>query len=172
MKNLVIGGLHRHRSRTAMVVIAAAILCLTGCRKSGPDVQMVEGLVTIDGEPLAAATVGFSPLIPGEGLPATGATLADGRFRLTATRGGATEKGTTVGEYAVSISKVELLPDPKWDNLKPGEMPSGPREIRYRYLVPKAYESTTTSGLKTTVKKGLNTGEAFTFELKSDYKPE
>ena len=172
MHNQIAGDPWIYRLRPATVVIAVTILSLAGCGRSGPDVQMVVGMVTIDGEPLAGATVGFSPLIAGQGLPATGGTLADGRFRLTATRGGATEKGTTVGDYAVSISKVELLPDPKWDNLKPGERPTAPRDIRYGYIVPKAYESITTSGLKATVKKGLNTGDAFRFDLKSDYKPQ
>ena len=172
MHNPSIGGPWLDRLRATKGITAVVILCLAGCGRSGPDVQMVVGMVTIDGEPLVGATVGFSPLIAGQGLPATGGTLSDGRFRLTATRGGAIEKGTSVGDYAVSISKVELLPDPKWDNLKPGEMPTAPREIRYRYVVPKAYESITTSGLKATVKKGLNTGDAYTFELKSDYKPQ
>jgi hypothetical protein len=131
---------------------------------------MVIGLVTLDGEPLPGATVGFSPIAAGEGLPATGCTIGDGSFRLTATQGGAAEKGTTVGDYAVTVSKVELLPDPKWDNLKPGELPSGPRELKYKYVIPEDYESANKSGLKATVRKGRNEGGEFHFDLKSDYK--
>lgn len=172
MSNRIVCGGRLVRFWAATAVIMVALLCMAGCGRSGLDLQVVEGMVTIDGEPLSGATVGFSPLIPGQGLPATGATAANGTFRLTASRGGTPEKGTTVGDYAVSVSKVELLPDPKWDNLKPGEMPSGPREMKYRYVVPKAYESITTSGLRATVNKGVNKGDAFRFDLKSDYKPE
>lgn len=167
---LVAGGCLAIRGVWLAAMLAS--LSLSGCRKSGPDVQMVVGMVTVDGEPVAGVTVGFSPLIPGEGLPATGATLADGSFRLTATQGGAPDKGTTVGDYAVSMSKVELVPDPVWDNMKPGELPSRPRDIRHRHVVPKAYASGETSGLKATVKKGLNTGAAFQFDLKSEHTSE
>ena len=172
MNNRIVCAVTLVRFWAATAVAMIAFLIMPGCGRSGLDLQMVEGVVTINGEPLAGATVGFSPLIPGQGLPATGATVADGTFRLTATRGGTPDKGTTVGDYAVTISKVELLPDPLWDNLKPGETPSRPRQMQYRYVVPKAYESITTSGLKATVKKGVNKGDAFRYDLKSDYKPE
>jgi len=160
------------RFSSATAVTMVVLLSMTGCGRPGLDLQLVEGMVTIDGEPLAGATIGFSPLMPGQGLPATGATVANGTFRLTATRGGMPDKGTTVGDYAVTISKVELMPDPVWDNVKQGEMPSRPRQMQYKYVVPKAYESITTSGLKATVKKGVNRGDAFRFDLKSNYKPE
>lgn len=166
--------LQGYHFRGARVSLVAAVvgLCGSGCGRTGPDVQMVVGIVTLEGAPLPDATVGFSPIAAGHGLPATGCTLADGSFRLTATQGGAPEKGTTVGDYAVTVSKVELLPDPKWDNLKPGELPSGPRDMRYRYVIPKAYESAGNSGLKATVRRGFNGGSDFRFDLRSDYKSE
>jgi len=38
------------------------------------------------------------------------------------------------------------------------------------YLVPKAYGDAKTSGFTASVKKGRNTGDAFRFDLKSDFK--
>ena len=169
--NMVLDGLVPMLSIRAPVMwVVIGLVCLSGCGKSGPDVQMVEGVITLDGSPLQGATVGFTPLVAGKGLPATGGTRADGTFTLTATRGGRPDKGTTVGEYGVTVSKIEFVPDPKWDNQERGKTPMGQR--KYTHVVPEAYESIATSGLKTTVKRGFNRGEAFRFDLKSDSKPE
>ena len=126
---------------------------------------MVEGTILLDGSPLAGATIGFSPLVPGAGLPASGASDASGAFRLTASRGGLPGRGTAVGEYAVTITKNERISEPPRE-----DRPAAPLKIRH--VVPPAYGSIATSGLKATVKKGTNKGEAFRFDLKSDYKPE
>ncbi len=47
-----------------------AALVSAGCGRSGPAVAFVEGTVLLDGQPVAEATVGFSPLAGG--LPAWG----------------------------------------------------------------------------------------------------
>jgi len=39
-----------------------------------------------------------------------------------------------------------------------------------KYLVPRAYGDSKTSGLKATVKKGRNSGTDFQFDLTSDFK--
>lgn len=142
--------------------IAFCCLLLTGCGRRGPDVQLVEGVVTLDGAPCADAVVGFSPATGG--LPATGRTLPDGSYRITAVRGGREHGGTTVGEYLVTIDKMEQLP-----------MPPNPVELQlepqFRYIVPKAYGDRATSGLKATVRQGRNAGPEFRFDLRSDFEP-
>ncbi len=159
---------YRGMSRGNMSKAAACVIGLSffvGCGRSGPDVEMVEGTVLLDGTPLDRATVGFSPLTPGAGLPASGVSGADGSFRLTATGGGAPGRGTAVGDYAVTFSKTERISEPATE-----DRPAAPLKIRH--VVPPAYGALATSGLKAMVKKGLNKGEAFRFELKTDYKPE
>jgi hypothetical protein len=144
----------------ALVTLFCAVMA--GCGPRGPDVQLVEGFVTLDGSPCAGAIVGFSPVVGG--VPATGRTGLDGSYRITAVRGGRERGGTTVGEYLVTIDKMELLPPPP--------NPLGQQlEPEFRYIVPKAYGDQTTSGLKATVRRGLNSGPEFRFDLRSDFQP-
>jgi hypothetical protein len=147
---------------------------MAGCGRSGPDVQFVEGIVRLDGTPIANAVVDFRPLQE-TSLAATGSTDASGRYRLTSTRGGKRGGGALVGDYAVTISKwrnrMEDIPEPdpsdtaartEWDRKVRaiGDLPPD-------YIVPKRYGDHSTSGLTATVKPGRNTGPAFTFELTS-----
>jgi hypothetical protein len=135
---------------------------MAGCGPRGPDVQLVEGFVTLDGSPCAGAIVGFSPVEGG--VPATGRTGPDGSYRITAVRGGRERGGTTVGDYVVTIDKMELLPPPP--------NPLGQQlEPEFRHIVPKAYGDQTTSGLKATVRRGRNAGPDFRFDLRSDFQP-
>lgn len=153
------------RSTMCWAIGLMGLAVCTGCGRSGPAVEMVEGAILLDGVPLAGASVGFSPLTPGVGLPASGTSEADGSFRLTATRGGVPGGGTAVGDYAVTVTKTERVSEPATE-----DRPAAPLKIRH--FVPEAYGSIATSGLKATVKRGVNRGDAFRFDLKSGYKPE
>jgi hypothetical protein len=89
--------------------LSALILTTVGC---GKRLAKVEGVVTLDGKPLAGATVSFVPA--GEGRAATGRTGTDGSFRLTTFR---TDDGALPGEYRVVVTVTEmderLSKDPK-----------------------------------------------------------
>jgi len=157
----------------ALVVLAAG----TGCNRgpAGPVVHMVEGVVTLDGAPLEEANVFFSP-VGGEGaLPATGFTGADGRFRLTSTRGGKIGRGATEGEYVVRVTKIEVPPPPPaipmghpdYGKALPPPRSWAEEQARIKYIVPPRYGDAKTSPLRATVSKGLNSGAAFTFDVKS-----
>ena len=150
--------------RAARLAAAGTLCCIlpAGCGPRGPDVQLVEGFVTLDGAACAGAVVGFSPVEGG--LPAVGRTGTDGSYRITAVRGGRANGGTTVGEYLVTIDKLELLPPPP--------NPLGKQiDPEFRSIVPRAYGDQTTSGLKATVRRGLNSGPEFRFDLRSDFQP-
>ena len=55
---------------------------VTGCSSSGPEIASVSGRITMDGKPLANATVVF---IPENGRPAGARTDADGKYVLNFT---------------------------------------------------------------------------------------
>lgn len=157
-----------NRRRLAVLLVYGvgwAAVTMTGCSPSGPDVQMVKGVVLLEGHPLDGATVGFSPVNPEIGLPASGVTAADGSFRLTATRGGRTGAGTTVGEYVVTVNKshVEALTPPSEDDPNYGRGPSRFPDITP--IVEPVFGDVTRSPLRATVTTGQNSGDAFRFEV-------
>lgn len=92
------------------VVVAAGLLTSTGCgRGDRPDLGRVHGVVTLDGQPLAAAYVQFDP---GTVRGSTGVTDAEGRYELVYIRD---TKGAAVGEHTVRITTgtetdPEILP--------------------------------------------------------------
>lgn len=146
-----------------------AVMAAGGCRKTGPDVQPVEGTVLLDGKELEGATLGFTP-VDAKGLPAVGLTGPDGRFKLTSTGGGAPEAGAVAGEYKVVISKQEVegtgrpIEEP---TMAPPPSTAYPKQPKVTFIVPRAYERAESSGLQATVKQGKNT---FRFELDSGFK--
>lgn len=145
-----------------------AMAAIVGCGPRGPAVEMVEGVVLLDGEPVGGATVFFSPAPkdgkPQGGMPAAGRTGAGGTFRLNAVGGTKAGAGTKVGEYVITIVKQEsdALPAPD-----PNGPPAPPGDIKLRDLLPAIYKLGMTSPLRATVKPGKNT---YRFELESSAK--
>jgi hypothetical protein len=109
-----------------------AIVSLAGCGGSGvtpaPDVgplAPVSGIVTMDGEPVAGATVFFRPAVAKQFNGALGATDASGKYELKSDVGnGEFKPGAPLGKYQVTVSKFvkadgtslpagKLLTDPK-----------------------------------------------------------
>ena len=150
------------RRRALAACLLATLVC--GCGRRGPRVEMVDGVVVLDGKPVEAATVFFSPVTAaGEaaGLPAAGRTGPDGSFRLNAGGGATPGAGTAVGDYVVTVIKQESRPAPPPDlNAPPTALP----EPEIRDLLPAVYKLATTSPLRATVKPGTNT---YRFELDS-----
>ena len=156
-------------------LLGAALVCslAVGCGQRGPAVNVVEGIVKLDGEPVAEATVFFTPAAGSAGVPAAGQTGPDGRFRLTSVGAKSGGGGAVEGTYVVTVTKVDsgLPPLPtSTDDPNYGKFPAppGPNEKpKIKFLVPQEYGDAKTSPLKATVSKGANQGDGFTFELKS-----
>lgn len=111
---------------------ALFLIMISGCGDTGRELIDVQGRVTYQGQPVVRAVLGFSPVdvgIGGSQRPAVAITDEDGVYRLKAFRG---EFGMPPGSYRVSILCYE------------GSM-AEPETVRY--LVPKKYSDTTTSGL-------------------------
>ncbi len=60
------------RMTTCYAMVLAMVVGLAGCGQKGPKVQYVEGVVTLDGNPVEGATVGFSPVEKDKGMAASG----------------------------------------------------------------------------------------------------
>ena len=130
---------------------------MMGCSQQGPPTMYVEGIVTYQDAPVTDAAVGFSPTVAGQGLPATGRTDANGRFKLTATEGGGFGKGTTIGAYKVTVSKEAPVREPTAAELAAAAAPGGVAPaIPMKSFVPKQYNHPSTSNLSAEVAKGKN----------------
>lgn len=79
-------------------------LFVLGCGQ-GKDVAPVSGLVTLDGEPLAGASVAFQPIGANPGSGSYGRTDSEGRFSLQLVN--PDEPGAVVGRHRVSITLSE-----------------------------------------------------------------
>jgi hypothetical protein len=160
---------------TSAAIAVICIVPLTGCGPRGPAVQPVEGVVTIDGNPLAGAMVMFWPVAGGP--PAAGSSNAEGRYVLTTptAKAGA---GALAADYAVTVEKYEdwedtMKPAPKdpegfarWQaeaSRLAAERASKPVAL----VTPKAYANREAPVLSATVKPGRN---KIDLELKSDLK--
>lgn len=93
---------------TPWFVVCVAVIFLAGCGGSG-DLVPVEGLVTLNGRPLADASVTLTPVRAIDPGPFVGKTDAEGRFVLSPP--GSERGGVAVGEYFLYITTVEPVPD-------------------------------------------------------------
>lgn len=159
--------------RSCALMVGLVLVGVVGCTGSGPDVQYVEGKVTLDGQPVEGATVGFSPVDPTKGLAAVGTTDASGVFRLTAMQGGEPDSGTTAGKYKVTLTKTTVPVASAEETQKMQDDPnygttaatmSAPLQVTA--VIPPAYNNADTSGIEVTVKEGRNDGPEFQFDLK------
>ena len=116
----------------------------------------VSGVVTLDGQPLADATVHFIPA-DSTGSPSYGKTNENGEYKLQ-TLLGAADAGTTPGQYKVRVECVEMYETGKTFQENGEEKP----EMKARSIIPAKYNDENTSGLEATVVKGSNT---FNFDL-------
>src|SRR5262249_34317050 len=118
-----------------------------GCGPGGPEIAYVSGRVTMDGKPLANATVVF---IPENGRPAGARTDADGNYALNFTEG---RRGASPGKNAIRITTQREASQDKNGKTIPGS----------KETIPNRYN--TVSELSFTVEpKKRNTAN---FDLKS-----
>jgi hypothetical protein len=159
----------------SVVLASLVIVGIAGCDTSGgPSVSYVEGVVTLDGQPVEGASIGFSPVAEG-GVGGVGTTDANGVYKLT-TPTGTVDGGVPAGDYNVTITKKVMVggtpevtssSDPNYG--KQDASGSGPPQApQYEDVVPVKYNSAATSGIKVTVKSGRNTGDEFKFDLKKE----
>lgn len=162
---------------SGLAVLSVVFGGLLGCDTSGPNVSYVEGVVTLDGQPIEGVSVGFSPVEGGSGTPAVGTTDANGEFKLTSIQGGSDQGGAVPGEYNVTFTKSAVqtmsLEEMKRGSEDPNYGQQDSSAVAQRQLpknespIPTKYAAPNTSGFKVTVKPGTNKGDEFKFDLKS-----
>ena len=87
------------KNPTSTILGVFGLLLISGCGRALDDIGRVSGRVTLDGQPLANATVIFSPTTPGNQFVAV--TDADGEYSLLYS---AKTRGAEPGEHRVTIS--------------------------------------------------------------------
>jgi hypothetical protein len=95
-------------------LIFLVTLVLPGCGSTKKPVE-VEGVVLLDNEPVAEATVLFIP-DGGSGQPAHGLTDENGKFQLTTFKD---NDGAFPGNYKVTVTKS--VPPPQPPEAEPGD---------------------------------------------------
>lgn len=144
----------RIRSVT-MVGCAVFLLTLAGCPGGGTDApeELVpaQGTVTLDGEPLAGASVMFGGVSVGE-------TDANGHYELTYQ---GKEKGVPPGEHAVVIERW-VMPD---GSVYKSQEEMSPMMAGAEQQLPARYSAISETQLKATVPAG---GGTIDFELTSE----
>ncbi len=138
----------------SLVAVALSLPCLLGGCGAGdhPDTYPVGGVVTLNGQPVAEATVNFFPVA--EGQSSVGRTDAQGRYELTTFDPG---DGALPGEYQVAISKYELPSGAADVDTEPSEEGSSdPESLVPQNVLPERYASPQTSELRATVSEGTN----------------
>jgi hypothetical protein len=146
------------KNTLTLLLFPVAISLLTlGCDDGKLKTYPVSGIVTMNGEPVARATVIFSPVKEGEGDAATGITNAQGEYKLQ-TAQGKVDAGTTPGEYVVMIKKTEFFETGKVTTDSSGRTSA---VMDSREALPARYKSFS-SPLKETVEPKRNT---FNFAL-------
>ncbi len=93
------------RISVGCVLLSLAWLVVGCAAKTQPDTYLVSGVVTLDGQPVANASVTFLPRGSTRGSPATCMTDADGKYAFQPERG----QGVRDGEFTVTISRLKEL---------------------------------------------------------------
>jgi hypothetical protein len=141
-------GLFRSGLAGAFTCCALAIF---GCQNGEKDVVDVQGCVTYQGRPVSIGTMSFSPKSIAVGAsqrPATAVLDAEGTYRLKAFR---SQFGMPPGDYLVSVLSYEgSMLDP----------------TTVKYLVPKKFSDSGTSGLVATVPESHSGTLKIDFDIK------
>ena len=116
-----------------LLLAAGMLLPAPGCWSKGPKPVPVSGMVMIDGKPL---TGGFVRVVPEGGRPSGGTIGEDGRFVLGCFT---KDDGCLPGTHKVEVQGVKAM-----------------SETVRKWLAPRKYASTGTSGLTVTIDKATD----------------
>jgi len=152
------------------VAILAVVIVVAGCTKAEPRLVAVRGTLLLDGKPLVAKSILFSPEEGTDGLGAGANSRADGSFELLAIMPGSVrnQAGVMPGRYRVIVSEpiipIDLAEEPAAGDGGPAPA-VGFRDVRaVKGGIPAVYRSRETTPLIVEVAPGTG---AMNIELTS-----
>lgn len=150
--------------RYLILFFGTCALTLAGCGGDGrPSLVPVEGTITLNGETLAEAQIGFLPVDQGDyKRPSNAISDASGKFRI-GTYG--KDDGIPVGKYKVTVTKVEMMGEPP-EGFNPEDPAASSRPTKQKRIVPIEYSDPNESGITVEVtSEGL---QPATIDISSD----
>ncbi|MFM7317303.1 MAG: carboxypeptidase regulatory-like domain-containing protein [bacterium] len=149
-------------SGRAKWVILIPALMLSGCSEDGPALFPVEGVVKLDGKPLANAELTFAP-DPSNPEPTAGSAMTsdDGTYKARYQA----RFGLAVGNYKVAIRKVEITDGAKVPEAIKGDPTQMEMMGAFKQKLPDKYAALDKTSFMVEVKTEGN--KAFDFELDS-----
>ena len=131
--------------RNFLLALSVLLLCFCGCPSSSGNVGWVDGVVTLDGEPIEGATVRF---YPETGRASSGKTDANGYYKLRYTR---SEMGAVIGKHKVTITREAAATTGGYEQ-------EDKKDAKARAAtIPKKYRDPEKAELVKTVERGSNT---------------
>ncbi len=141
----------------ALLLVPLLFGC-SGAASSQRETAPVKVTVTLDGKPLADASIAF--VASQDPVPATGKSDANGVAEMTTYTSG---DGAVLGSHNVMVVKNEVTGKEAAELDSAAYDPNG-SSLKVKALIAAKYSNPGTSGFVADVKKGKN---EFTFELKS-----
>jgi len=131
------------------------VVVLIGCGSGGGlKVEYVEGVITMDGEPLPETSVTFVPTSDGPTVEtAMGMTNDRGVYKLSSMNGKPLA-GAVAGEYKVLVSKIHA--ESLSEGLEYGTSMGYTVPYKQTHLLPNVYRNMEQTPFSATVKKGRN----------------
>jgi hypothetical protein len=142
------------------LALVALLVAITGCGGSGRIV--VEGTVTLNGEPLQSGAISLIP-ISGQGV-AAGTEISNGVYRIQA-------QGLLPGEYKVMINAFRGTGKKTWDGMGDSNAPASQKRYveEMEQYIPAKYNDSTE--LKATVAAGKTSGLNFDLQAPAAHRP-
>jgi len=146
--------------KRAFLLVIALVGCLaaSGCKKTPPPIVEAKGRITLNGKPLARASVQFIPELKDFGAEFNSSALTDEKGEFTLTCATNNQPGAVVATHRVLVT--EYTPD----NARGMDAQSQERQAKhYASLtnrpIPEEYGNFTTTPLRVTVEQGKSTYE-------------
>lgn len=118
-----------------ILLLFPLLICFSGCAEKNPEgLVAVQGVVTLNGQPLQDGSIQFQSLPGAARSSQTGGKIIDGKYSVPATQ------GLTPGQaYTVRIRSMEEVPGSRKEGVDPMEA-----NVEFRDIIPPRYGSAST----------------------------